>query len=269
MHRELGPALSEKVSEITSRTRRYALAHSLLATLGCTEVVTTNYDDLYERAAADAAHATVPVLPFDDPRPRTPWVLKMHGDRRDPASIVLTRSHMVGYDSRSRPLGSIVQALLLTRHLLVVGASMTDDNFLRLAHEVLAFRTSSGRGSDAAAPLGTVVTLTPNLAKQRLWTGRFDHLSATDEQNDGNPKARAGAAARLLAIFLDAVAMHAATARHLVDARYGYLLDGSDRAVAAASRELLTLLGTTGGDDRWAPLREALVALGGTPPATP
>lgn len=137
----LGEEFGDAVAEEAARVDRYAITHSLLAALGCREIVTTNYDELYERAAADLDGTDgVPILPYEEPRSGRPWVLKMHGDVHDPAGIVLTRSDFVRYDSRSRPMGSVVQALLLTRHLLVVGASLTDDNFLRLAHEVLDFR---------------------------------------------------------------------------------------------------------------------------------
>lgn len=262
LRRELGDQLGRKVSEITSGATRYGISHALLTALGCTEVVTTNYDDLYERAAADVDHPTVPVLPFDDPAPRTPWVLKMHGDQRDPRTIVLSRSDMVGYDARSRPMGSVVQALLLTRHLLVVGASMTDDNFLRLAHEVLAFRSSTREDDAADAPLGTVVTLTSSPPKQRLWAGRFDHVAAADA-GTGTPEA-----ARRLAIFLDAVAMYATPARHLADARYAYLLDDVDTDIAESCRELGEKLRRSGRAQEWEPLTQALVALGALPDLT-
>ncbi|WP_418605992.1 hypothetical protein [Georgenia sp. SUBG003] len=71
---------------------------------------------------------------------------------------------------------------MLTRHLLVVGASMTDDNFLRLAHEVTAFRERDPPhgDDDGAPPIGTVVTLSPKPAQERLWEGRFRYLTMSD-----------------------------------------------------------------------------------------
>src|SRR5690606_11665136 len=123
LRRALGEEFGDAVAEEAARVDRYAITHSLLAALGCREIVTTNYDELYERAAADLDGTDgVPVRPYEEPRGGRPWVLKMHGDVHDPAGIVLTRSDFVRYDSRSRPMGSVVQALLLTRHLLVVGA---------------------------------------------------------------------------------------------------------------------------------------------------
>lgn len=255
--RRLEGRLGEAVADITRRVTRYALGHAFLAALGCREAVTTNYDDLYERAAHDAGEQVVPVIPFEDVHPSAPWLLKMHGDVAHPERIVLTRSDFVGFDASSRPMGSVLQALLLTRHLLVVGASMTDDNFLRLAHEVLAFRTTH-RGAEPQPLLGTVVTLRPDPLKAELWRDRFHYVAAADaDAPDGEP-------ARRLAIFLDTVAMFAAPASHLADPRYEYLLSDDDRAIAHHARELAQHLGPEP-DGRWDVLRDALRRTGAAP----
>ena len=49
-----------------------------------------------------------------------------------PEEIVLTKSHYIRYAERYAALGGIVQASLLTRHLLFVGFSFNDDNFQRI-----------------------------------------------------------------------------------------------------------------------------------------
>lgn len=236
LRRELGDRFGDEVVRVIGRATRYAITHSMLASLGCAEVVTTNYDQLYEKAAGDiAADGRIVTLPFDQIRARTPWILKMHGDIREPGSIVLTRSDFVSYDAKSRPLGSVVQSLMITKHLLVVGASMGDDNFLRLAHEVFAFRAAGAKAAGAGAPdspIGTVVTLAPQRIKARLWKDRFNYVPVS-------AKPQVPQQARDLAIFLDLVAMLTAGNAHLLDKRYASLL-GSDaeRDAAESARAL-------------------------------
>lgn len=60
------------------------------------------------------------------------WLLKMHGCVTKPEEIVLTKSHYIRYAERYAALAGIVQASLLTRHLLFVGFSFDDDNFQRI-----------------------------------------------------------------------------------------------------------------------------------------
>ena len=81
-------------------TAGHALAHGLVASMRPAEVITTNYDDLYERAAAVPFGRRIAVLPADRARPGEPWLLKLHGDLRDPHHPpVLTRDHYLRFDS--------------------------------------------------------------------------------------------------------------------------------------------------------------------------
>ncbi|MEK8226511.1 SIR2 family protein [Oerskovia sp. M15] len=97
----------------------------------------------------------------------------MHGDVDRPATIVLSRSSFVRYDTRWKPVGSLVQSLMMTKHLLVVGASMTDDNLLRFAYEVAGLREElvaavrpAGRGA-RSGPSSTWPTTRPSAASGR------------------------------------------------------------------------------------------------------
>lgn len=262
LRRELGGSVGEAVVAELAGADRYGVAHAALAALRCTETVTTNYDGLYELAAADAFRQPVSVLPGAAVEAGRPWVLKMHGDVVRPESIVLSRSDVVAYDATSRPVSSVVQALMLTRHLLVVGASMTDDNFLRLAHEVAAFQDRDTRRRDGDADgdtlIGTVVTLSPKPAQERLWRGRFRYLAASD---GGSAAERA----RHLAIFLDLLAMLAASRdRYLLDPRYEQMLSEDERHVATAARALAGAVSAlpVDGATAWAGLRAQLRRLG-------
>lgn len=254
LRRRLGDDLGCMVADEVRGTGRYGIVHALVAAFDCEQSVTTSYDDLYERAAADSGTALT-VLPWSPVRAGAPWLLKMHGDVEHPESIVLSRSDVVGYDARSRPMSAVVQSLMVTRHLLVVGASMTDDNFLRLAHEVVAFQEG---GASEPEPLGTVLALRPDPAAVELWHGRFDHVSASTS-SDGAP----GEHARRLAIFLDAVAMLATPPSHLADERYASLLPEAERPLAETARGLRRALDAV--PDRsssWAGVERALDGIG-------
>jgi len=224
----LGDELELRVAE-RFQSASPALSHALLASLRCQEAVTTNYDCCYEVAmsAVGGADTSVAVMPWEKPVPGRPWLLKLHGDAGRPESVVLTRGQFIGYDGRWRPVGSVFQALLMTRQLLVVGASLSDDNVLRLAHEVRALR----RRHDIDDPLGTVLTLGTPPLRARLWEGELDWVGFSGDSGEQQ--------ARHLEIFLDAVAMHASHASpYLLHPYYADLLDDVEADLAERARVL-------------------------------
>jgi SIR2-like domain len=232
----LGEELEVRVAE-RFQSASPALSHALLASLRCQEAVTTNYDCCYEVAmsavggadtsAVGGADTSVAVMPWEKPVPGRPWLLKLHGDAGRPESVVLTRGQFIGYDGRWRPVGSVFQALLMTRQLLVVGASLSDDNVLRLAHEVRALR----RRHDIDDPLGTVLALGTPPLRARLWEGELDWVGFSGGSGEQQ--------ARHLEIFLDAVAMYASRASpYLLHPYYADLLDDVEADLAHRAREL-------------------------------
>ena len=249
LRHRLGTGLGDRVAEIVGKQQRYGLTHALLAGLGASHAVTTNYDHLYELALADRLSGGRPlhVLPYDKDEPHRPWLVKMHGDVEHPGEVVLARSDFVGYTSRSGPLGAVVQSLLMTEHLLVVGASLSDDNFLRLAHEVLAFRRGHHR-------LGTVLKFTVTAAERELWAEAFDFVAVA------SPSDEPGAAARRLAIVLDTLAMRAARPVYVLDERYDDLLSAAARPGATAARSLGAAIASLpeADGDRWSNIATAL-----------
>lgn len=236
-------------------TDRPGLSHQLLAGLGCEEVVTTNFDVLYEKAASLPESEPVAVLPWQRLDRRRPWVLKMHGDVEHREQIVLTRGDFVRYDAASGPAGAAVQALMLSRHLLVVGASLTDDNFLRLAHEVQHFleQNKSNRRS-----LGTVLSLGANPARTMLFEGVFDFVDVTPADPDDAPRA--------LTLVLDAAAMHAAQdMSFFLDPRYRALVPRAETALLQQVQALYPQIRAAASKQPtsgWADLGRALEAFG-------
>lgn len=256
-------ALGALVAERIGRPSRYALSHILLAALRCEQAITTNFDRLYETAVSAIEGEPPPVVLPDsaaaglrEADTSAGWLLKLHGDVDDPASIVLDRRSFVRYDSTRRPLGGVLQTTLLTKHLLVVGASMTDDNVIRLVHEVSSLHEKGGR---EPRRLGTVLTLTHDPLRHSLWAPEFTHVElGTDHEH--LPES-----GRALEILLDRVALLAApTHSHLLDPRYRELLATPvERSLAEDLADVVGRLEQSrAADDSWGRLAEALRAFG-------
>ncbi|MAU84672.1 MAG: hypothetical protein CME34_22970 [Gordonia sp.] len=241
--------LNDAVSDIVGRRRKVALAHALLAGLGCRETVTTNYDDLYEIAVEATRRPRPTILPWQVVDERRPWLLKLHGDIERSTSIVLTRRDFVLFDAKSRPAGSLLQALLLTKHVLIVGASLADDNVIRLAMEVDEYLQQS----DARAEQGTFIDVSGVEARKQLWTRQFSWFVC-----DGATRSER---VRRMEVFLDAVAAFAASdAPWLLDERFEGLLGEADQVVVEQARRLAAATDASSG--LVAPLRRALRGLG-------
>lgn len=251
--------LGHHVAAVLGTPQRYALAHVLLAALGAEQVITTNFDDLYERAVLAVTGSDIPVVlpdrePEDDLRRGRGWLLKLHGDARRPESIVLDRRSFVRYDATQRPLASVLQATLLTRHLLVVGASMTDDNVIRLVHEVATLNEDH----DRSRTMGTLLTLERQELTARLWAPELRTVPlgppAPMGESQDAATVRFARAGRLLELLLDRVAALAAqdSVHHLLDRRYEDLFaaEAADERVVAeqlaeAAEQVRTFLPTS------------------------
>lgn len=261
LHSRLGERLGEIVkAQVFGLTP--ALSHVLLANLNCQAAVTTNYDRLYEDAVASTGDTAASVLPTEVPQARGRWLLKMHGDLNDTESIVLTRGQFVAFTGVSGPAGAVLQSLLLTKHLLVVGTSMKDDNFLRLIHEVAAYRKRTqipgdlDRRRNAEQRFGTILSLDEDPARRELNEPyfRWEAMPGNDIRES----------ARQLEIYLDAVAMYAsANNSWLLDPSFSFLLSERERDLAkrvgALTREIRQV---PDGATAWAELADELDRFG-------
>ena len=97
------------IKQALEKPERAGVSHLLLAGLGCDEAVTTNFDLLYERAAAPDGIGLA-VLPWDSLATRRPWLLKMHGDIEHEKSIILSRGDFIRYGREHGPAGAVLQA---------------------------------------------------------------------------------------------------------------------------------------------------------------
>jgi hypothetical protein len=220
---------------------RPSLAHGLLASLPIREAATTNYDDLFERAWAAAtaerghdAAAEIAVVPRDDPAGADRWLLKVHGDVNADGPLVLSREEYARFERGGGAVASLLSALLLTRHLLIVGYSLSDETFHRIAGEVRALRRTQvanlvRRHADEgdSAP-GTVLTVESWGLFAELWNA---DLSIVDLAQGG-----AEDATRRLEIFLDLVGhLSAPVEAYVLGAGWQELTDhGPDRALRDA-----------------------------------
>lgn len=224
----------------------YALGHGLLAGLGIREVVTLNYDDLYE-SALRAIDSNPAVLPYQPASSSERWVLKMHGCVRHRDEIVLTRRDYLRYSERRAALAGLVQGLLITRHMLFVGFSLSDDNFHRIADDVRKaiglerpadgerIVTAEFRGELGGDRFGTALLLERNSLLEDLWVQDLEIVSM-DAASDTDFHC----AARRLDILLDHVgALTSDSAAYLMDDTYAELL-GKDELILRSALLRLT-----------------------------
>jgi hypothetical protein len=221
-----GAPAPERIADLVRRQfdkSRSSLVHQLLAGLPVDEVVTTNYDKLFE-VASKGAGRPVSVLPRDpDPAARR-WLLKMHGCIDHLEDIVLTREDYLRYEQHRAALAGIVQALLITKHMLFVGFSLNDDNFHRI---VDAVRRALGPQEGQDGKFGTVVFVTDEPLVRELWLEDLQtHSLQTLGSGEipigsvGDAAARVAVAARRLEILLDCLGSKTVPPSHLGKAEF-------------------------------------------------
>lgn len=254
IERAMPDAFAKRVVTLAKSAKQPSLIHVLLAGLDSRQVVTTNYDRLYERAVKATGRRVASVMPWTSPLGADRWILKLHGDVEHPELVVLTRHHMVRYDAQNRPSAALLQSLFLTKHVLVVGASLEDDNVIRLAHEVQAYRDAYQAGGQT---FGTVLSTGKGQVRARLWNKQLDWVHLDGGSVDP------GVGRRMLEIFLDRVGFLASRdSSWLLDDRFeGLLADPADRRIAREVRKLYDDL-PKHAESKWSPLVTALERLG-------
>lgn len=214
--------LADQVADVMTAPH-HALTHGLLANLPVRETVTLNYDELFEMAAADAS-APVSVLPYEPAQDR--WLLKLHGcirpnRRRD---IVLTRNDYLSLGEHRATLTGLVQALLVTRHMLFVGFGLGDDHLHAVVYDV---RRALGHGR--RGKMGTALVFDRDALLEELWQDDLDFVPMDRPMPE---------AARRLELFLDHLLLLASTSdRHLFDPSFTALLTDEERRLRDRPQE--------------------------------
>lgn len=230
---------------------KYGLSHGLLASLDPHEVVTTNYDTLLEDAFGGARSPAV--LPQHAVGTDGRWILKLHGTVKQPETIVLARQDYLGLPERSAALFGILQAMMMTKHMLFVGYSLTDDTFHRVMHDVRRARGETG------GPIGTALTLFDDPMLRKLW-GDVLHFVPMEPRPKEVTDLDVARAARKLEIVLDEIAIHSADiSAFLLDPTYDGVLDDNERNIRREAAQLL--LATEGDQHIGAAVREMLSSL--------
>jgi hypothetical protein len=159
-------------------TTRPSLSHFLLASLPITEAATTNYDTLFEQAWRAATGDAPAVLPGGHASSTRRWLLKLHGDLANrERALVLSREQYLRFEQTAGAIAAVLQAMLLTRHLLITGYSLTDETFHRIAYEVRQIAqvpetsavASSSRDAHEANRLGTAILVEPPGLVHEVW----------------------------------------------------------------------------------------------------
>jgi hypothetical protein len=202
---------------------RASLVHALVGSLPIYEAATTNYDRLFELAWHAGSDSPITVLPRQDGMRAERWLLKLHGDVDDRRRrLVLSRSDYLHFENQSGAVAGVLHAMLLTRHLLILGYGLTDETFHRIAHEVREVRMTpiqrTVQKASSRGVLGTALLVTkPDLSKE-VWGDDLELVDLTRGGADDMAHA-----ARRQEVLLDLVAHHAAPAE-------AYLLgDGWER----------------------------------------
>jgi hypothetical protein len=212
----------------------YGINHALLASLGAKRMVTTNFERCMEIALEAPTSSEFRVLARELTRGGWPWLLKLNGDITDPATVVLTESDLSRHPEERQVLEGGVQSLLLTRHLLFAGFSLTDENFLELASAVSRVR-SRAQDQDSSMP-GTALALTDDECKRAKYTDL--HMLSMDTRDPAK-------GALTLQVFLDRLVWRAATqgrlaSEYLLDGRYESGLPEHDAALRKLLVKVLT-----------------------------
>ncbi|MFV1356938.1 SIR2 family protein [Mycolicibacterium fortuitum] len=212
---------------------RHAIGHALLASLRVQKMVTTNFDPCLELALDAVIRREYRVLARELADGSLPWLLKLNGDVRVPASIVLTRDDFDRHDTENQALRGVVQGLLLTSHLLFVGYSLREQSFLRLAREVTRVRERALRDDRIRA--GTAIALMDSAVADFGYQDLYSVSMKAESFTEG---------ARRLEIFLDRLCWKATSsderaAQYLLDDDYKSSLRENERALRDAIYQFL------------------------------
>ncbi len=125
--------------QIRDRARLPLKAHEALARIYPPLVVTTNYDDLYEKALDTSGKDYEQIvnqrnLSYSPRRRRT--VIKLHGDVRDPKSLVLTGMDYLEWQGRAEALFVDVASEFQRSPCLFIGYSLADENLRAIVSSV-------------------------------------------------------------------------------------------------------------------------------------
>lgn len=186
-----------------------------------------------EIAVKAANHSEPAVLPYGPVAADQCWILKLHGCIALDERVVLTRSDYLDIPARHSALFGLVQAMLLTRHMLFVGYSLSDEDVHQIIHEVRLARCQ-----ETGPTYGTILTLFDDPLFAELW-GKDLKVVAVDQQPTEVNDFAVAMAARRLEILLDLIAyLSADLDAFLLDPAYDSMLSPAERKTAEALKKI-------------------------------
>jgi len=152
--------------EVRARVRRLlsvpgvnpGLVHRTIAALPITCVLTTNFDDLMERAFREVGKEPVVAVyrrrqnaeSIAEPSEEKPLVYKLHGSLEDLYSMVITEDDIVDFLAclmlNDPPLPKLIKAYFEHRSILFVGYGLKDWNVRVMLRAIRGHRTGAGPG---------------------------------------------------------------------------------------------------------------------------
>lgn len=107
--------------------------HKQLLQLPWADVLTTNYDTLLERAAAEVLSPAYDLVrsATDLVHARQPRIVKLHGSIGDDSPLVLTEEDYRTYPSRNAAMVNLARQVFIENELCLLGFSGDDPNFLQ------------------------------------------------------------------------------------------------------------------------------------------
>jgi hypothetical protein len=238
---------------------KYSLQHGLLASLPSNEFITTNIDELFEKACR-INNREVSVIP-QKPVGRGRWLLKLHGTISLPESVVFTRDHYLSAIRSSRALLGLVQAMLFTRHMLFVGYGLRDEDFHELVYEV----RSAFPDGKTEEKLGTAIALFDDPLQKELWDDMLNVLPMRPALNGRAPShEEIQQAGRDVERFLDLVCMLSSTrSSFLLDEQYVGARTVEENQSWKTMKDLVSLAQKHNDSETgWSEVRELLRRLG-------
>lgn len=107
--------------------------HNLALRLPWSDILTTNFDTLLERAAVDQVDRSFSVVrsQFDIPGAQKPRIVKLHGSFPDSRPFVITEDDFRTYERKHPAMVNLVQQCFVESTCCLIGFSGDDPNFLR------------------------------------------------------------------------------------------------------------------------------------------
>lgn len=128
------PALDAMIRELVpDRLWTPGGLHRQLLALPWADVLTTNWDTLLERAAADDHDRAYEIVETVDAiaRTRSPRIVKLHGTLPSHTPFIFAAEDYRTYPRRFSPFVNLAQQVLLENEMVLIGFSGDDPNFLQ------------------------------------------------------------------------------------------------------------------------------------------